>query len=361
MTTIAYFITPHGFGHASRATAVMQALQRIEPDIQFLVFTTVPQWFFQDQGINHLEYISCKHDVGLVQRNPFEEDLPATLKQLDDVYPYSSSIVNETVLRIKSANTDLVICDISPLGLVAARQSGIPSLLIENFTWDWIYQPFVNDYPQFQEFIDHLHHLYPLADYHVQAEPICDRNPTSPKLEQLISRSFTTPPTIIRKQLGINENEKMVLVSFGGNRDQTNLLHTLQQFDEAVFVVGGNADTMTRNHNIISLPHNSDFYHPDLVQAADIILGKAGYSTLAEVTLAGKPFAFISREKNIESAVLANYIHNHLPSLEISQNEYLSGNWLGKLPEILKLQSTMISPENGADIVADYISSEILF
>ena len=85
MTTVAYFISPHGFGHASRATAVMQALQRIEPDIQFLVFTSVPEWFFSDQDIQGLSYIHIFHDIGLVQATPFVEDLPATLPQFEKI------------------------------------------------------------------------------------------------------------------------------------------------------------------------------------------------------------------------------------------------------------------------------------
>jgi hypothetical protein len=39
---IAYFISPHGFGHASRAAAVMEALYKIESSIRFEIFTTTP-------------------------------------------------------------------------------------------------------------------------------------------------------------------------------------------------------------------------------------------------------------------------------------------------------------------------------
>lgn len=359
MITVAYFITPHGFGHASRATAVMQGLQRKAPDTRFLVFTTVPDWFFADAGLNDIEYISLEHDVGLVQTTPFVEDIPATLQRLDNIYPYSAKLVQKTVDQLQKEPVDLVICDISPLGIVAARQCGIPSLLIENFTWDWIYQPFSNDYPQFKEFIGHLESLFPLADFHIQAEPICERITNTPKLEQLIAREFKTAPSIIRQHLGIAEQEKMVLVSFGGIRDQFDSLEFLHPYN-AVFVMGGGSDEIERKQNVISLPHQSTFYHPDLVHAADIIIGKAGYSTLAEVTLAGKPFAFISRKANVESAVLAEYIHQHLPSIEISQQEYISRNWIEKLPEILKLQPTNPAMVNGADLVADYIFDEIL-
>ncbi len=44
---IAYFVTPHGYGHASRAAAVMAALLELDASIRFEIFTQVPAWFFE--------------------------------------------------------------------------------------------------------------------------------------------------------------------------------------------------------------------------------------------------------------------------------------------------------------------------
>lgn len=40
-------ITPHGFGHAARAAAVVEAVGKRIP-AEFVVVTTVPEWFFSD-------------------------------------------------------------------------------------------------------------------------------------------------------------------------------------------------------------------------------------------------------------------------------------------------------------------------
>ncbi len=48
MRRIAYFISPHGFGHAARAASVMEAIHEIDPSIRFEIFTASPSWFFQD-------------------------------------------------------------------------------------------------------------------------------------------------------------------------------------------------------------------------------------------------------------------------------------------------------------------------
>ena len=80
---ITYFVSPHGFGHAARASAVMEALHRINPAICFDIYTTVPRWFFQESLSGPYAYSTMLTDVGLVQQTPFQENLPATLERLD--------------------------------------------------------------------------------------------------------------------------------------------------------------------------------------------------------------------------------------------------------------------------------------
>lgn len=67
---MAYFISPHGFGHAARAAAVIGALQELHPAFRFEIFTTVPYWFFEDSLACHLGYHSLGTDVGLGQKTP---------------------------------------------------------------------------------------------------------------------------------------------------------------------------------------------------------------------------------------------------------------------------------------------------
>ncbi len=76
---IAYFISPHGYGHAARASAVMEELYGIDPEIEFDIFTKVPQWFFEDSLSGGFEYYSVLTDIGLVQRTPLKVDLSETL------------------------------------------------------------------------------------------------------------------------------------------------------------------------------------------------------------------------------------------------------------------------------------------
>jgi len=65
----------------------------------------------------------------------------------------------------------MVICDIAPMGIRVARAAGVPSVLIESFTWDWIYRGYaVQGLNQFETY---LQSIFAEATYRIQTQPIC--------------------------------------------------------------------------------------------------------------------------------------------------------------------------------------------
>ncbi len=106
---IAYFISPHGYGHAARACAVMAAMHEINPSIRFEIFTTIPQWFFQQSIPGTFTYHNLLTDVGVVQVTPLREDLPETLRKLDSFLPYVQSLITDLSKEIKQCKSILGI------------------------------------------------------------------------------------------------------------------------------------------------------------------------------------------------------------------------------------------------------------
>jgi UDP-N-acetylglucosamine:LPS N-acetylglucosamine transferase len=108
---------------------------------------------------------------------------------------------------------------------------------------------------------------------------------------------------------------------------------------------------------VVLLPHRSEFFHPDLVYAADAVVGKVGYSTVSEVYAAGIPFGYILREDFREAPALAAYIEQHIPGFQIEQAPFTAGQWLACLPQLLALPRAMRQGPNGADQVAQFVLS----
>jgi hypothetical protein len=293
-TTIAYFITPHGFGHASRAAAVMAALSELIPGLRFELFTTCPQWIFKESLETDFGYHPTRSDIGLVQTSPLSEDLAATCRQLDQTLPFDQTLVDDLAETIRKMNCRLVICDIAPLGIVAAGAAGLPSVLVENFTWDWIYSGYLNAAPGLQPHIKYLSRIFRQADHHIQTRPLCRPVPGTLQAAP-ISRRARTPRAQVRARLGIDGRDKMVLISMGGVPDRFEFLSRLPGQIEPFLVIPGADGRSSPHPKVLLLPTHSDFYHPDLMAAADSLVAKAGYSTIAEAYQCGLPFGYVRR------------------------------------------------------------------
>lgn len=352
---IAYFISPHGFGHAARASGVMAALHEIDPSISFEIFTTIPKWFFQDSLSGPFTYHSLLTDIGVVQKTPLREDLPKTLQCLNQFLPFNPSMIRGLTKHVIGIKSPLIICDIAPMGIFIAQEAGIPSVLIENFTWDWIYQGYKSyDGSRISKHVTYLQKLFDTADYHIQTEPVCCHGAYD--LTTLpVSRKIRISRGRIRKKLQIPADGKAVMITMGGTSQHYSFSEQLTKQRDVYFIIpGGSASTHIRK-NLLLLPYHSDFFHPDLVNACDAVVGKVGYSTLAEVYYAGVPFGYISRPSFVESKVLEAYIHEKMNGLVISEKQLEEGSWVTQLPNLLAPPRILRSESSGASQAAQFI------
>lgn len=358
--SIAYFISPHGFGHAARAAAVMAAIHQFKPAIRFEIFTQVPQWFFADSLTAPFGYHPLLTDIGLAQQNSLLEDLPETIRRLDDFLPFEPARLQELARQLGQLKCVLAICDIAPLGIAVAQAAQIPSVLIENFTWDWIYEGYLPTEPRLGQPIAYLQTLFQSADYHIQTEPICQASPAAALTAAPISRQIRTPAAELRAQLGLSLQARVILLTMGGVGWDYTFLEQLEQQPGVHFVIPGGSQQPERRRNLVLLPNHTSFFHPDLINAADVVIGKVGYSTLAEVYQAGAPYGYIPRLHFRESALLARYIESHMNGLAIPGADFAAGSWLARLPELLALPRLDRPTAGGAEQVARFILQDVL-
>ena len=356
--SIAYFISSHGFGHAARAAAVMEAVAEYDPSIRFDIFTTVPSWFFEDSlscDFNHHRLLT---DFGLAQQTPFHSDLSETLSSLNDFYPIPPSHLVDIAKTTRRIGSRLIVCDIAPMGLLVAKEAGIPSVLVDNFTWDWIYRQYVTLDNKILEYIDYLKPIFESADYHIQTEPICSR-----KSADLVAPPASRRPRAsreqIRQRLGLLTNGNVILITTGGIPQGYDFYQKLARLKEVTFVMPGAGPEKKFRDNLIILPHRSDFYHPDLVNASDAVIGKVGYSTLAEVYHAGVPFGYVARADYNESGPMVDFIRQRIPGIAIDESEFVSGDWTGAINELLRLSGADHNTVNGAGQIGKFICNLI--
>jgi hypothetical protein len=353
-TAIAYFITPHGFGHASRAAAVMAAVQERAAHVRFELFTTCPKQIFNQSLMASFGYHATDVDIGVVQTSPLKEDLPATCRALDGWLPFNKAAIAQTAQHLKRTRCALVVCDISPFGIEAAAEAGIPSLLVENFTWDWIYHRYAADAPCLLPHSSTMQAIFARVGYRIQTRPLCQPVDCDLTIGP-ISRKVRTGRRQSRKALNIPDDATMVLISMGGVRDRFEFLDRIPDRSDLFFVIPNTDGLVAPQQNVILLPTHSAFFHPDLLLAADLVIGKVGYSTLSEIHQAGTPFGYIPRPESPESDPLIDFIKNHMTARPISARAYSSGRWIDQLPQLLSLPRSQPAKRNGADQAAEFI------
>ncbi|MGW8193353.1 MAG: hypothetical protein ACWGOX_03735 [Desulforhopalus sp.] len=352
MKEIACFISPHGYGHATRAIAVLESLADREPNLLIHIYTTVPESLFH-QTLTGFIYHRQLTDIGLIQRSALVADIPATIRELEGFLPFRRSEVDR--LAALCCRCSLVLCDIAPLGIVVAAQLGIPSVLVENFTWDWIYQPYIAGFPQLNSYADQLQDIFARADYHIQTEPVCRHAPRNFLCGPIFRRQRETS-SHIRKRFGC-EDRKLVLVTMGGVGENPQGFEELAAMADYFFVYSGQQEYSERADNVLLLDRDSDLYHPDLVAASDIVVCKAGYSTIAECCQAGARVMSISRDGFAESAPLQSFVARRLGGTVITQESYEDGAWLQHLAALAAEERPKPMRESGAASVAALLAS----
>jgi UDP-N-acetylglucosamine:LPS N-acetylglucosamine transferase len=353
---IAFFISPHGFGHAARAASVMEALAEIEPSLQFDIFTTVPKWFFANSESFYFHYHRLETDIGLVQKTPFQEDLPATVQKLKKFLPFNPAQITAAAEKIRKLKSNLIVCDIAPMGIQVAKESGVPSVLIENFTWDWIYQGYEKE--EFNEFNAYLQSIFAEASFHIQTQPIC----------KPVGADFTADPASrkirstyrqIRQRLGLSDSSKVVMITAGGVAKRYGFIDKLKNKSDTHFIIPGASDSEKIQNNLILLPENSAYFHPDLINASDAVVGKVGYSTIAEIYQAGVPFGYSPRAHYREMKPLIDFVQNHMSGLPVTESEFQTGSFTDRIEELLQMPRAQGHRPNGADQIADFIASRL--
>ena len=333
MPHIIYFVSPHGYGHAARAAAVIAEVTRLVPDARFTALTTVPRWFFDDSLDRRIDVEAVDVDLGLIQQDPFTENLAETLAALQARIPFPEEALNTLASRVDALEGDLVVCDIAPIGLAVARRCGLPSVLVENFTWEWIYRGYQEACPPLGAVAGYLAEIFHSADHHVQTEPICSPAPGAQRVAP-VSRPPRMGRSATRRALGVHGDAPMVVVTMGGVGWDDNALHMTRGEDDPWFVIPG-SPRHEHHDGVIRLPARSAFYHPDLIHAADVVVGKLGYSTLAEVWAAGVPFGYVPRPRFPESAPLEAWLQRELPCRRLTIEQLTSGDWLDAARELL--------------------------
>lgn len=326
MPRLCFYVTGHGFGHASRVQAVLEEFLRVHPDWSLEVRTAAPLRAFAglDPAVVHS---ALEIDPGVIQRDSFAHDLEATTEAWLSLLTRAPAIIAAESARLRSAGVDVVLSDVSPLACAIARAADLPCLLQGNFTWDWILEGYLDRQPRLAAVIETLRRWYALADVYLRL-PLSPETKIFGRVQPIgfVARRTLLSREALRAQLGIGDREKLVLLSFGG----------FGASDLDVSCVRGTAARGVRcaweqpqasPPDLLSIA-GLGLRYTDLIAAADVAVSKPGFGIIAEAVAQETPLVWVPRGDFREAPLLEAFLLHDFPSTRIEAAALGDGRWL---------------------------------
>ena len=132
---IAYYVTGHGLGHATRVVEVCKQLVAAGHNA-FVVTAAAATVFTREIPSKQLTVRRAVLDCGSKQLDAFSVDVKGSLELYQEVaVGPRDAIIKAEVDWLQASKIDLVTVDIVPIACAAAAAAGIPAVGVSNFSW----------------------------------------------------------------------------------------------------------------------------------------------------------------------------------------------------------------------------------
>jgi hypothetical protein len=322
---IAYYVTAHGYGHGVRSCDILGALLAAHPGVKVTVTTDLPPGFLRSRiSSENLVVRAGAFDVGMVQKDSIRVDVAATLDQALQLVEERPKLVDYEAEILRGESADLVVADIPSIPLEAATEAGIPTVAVGNFSWDWIYSPFVARDRRWRPVVKLFAEGYRKAQLLLKL-------PFSPAMsvfqKQVDIPLLATPGRARRAELakltGANESKRWVLLSFTALDWDEAALREVETLREYEFFTVKPLDWSGRK-NIHSIDRMQIGFS-DVLASVDLAVTKPGYGILSDCVANEKPIVYAEREDFIEYGLLERELKRFLKNVHIPAADLYAG------------------------------------
>ncbi|KAH7330499.1 hypothetical protein BKA65DRAFT_461396 [Rhexocercosporidium sp. MPI-PUGE-AT-0058] len=350
MLRIIYYISGHGYGHATRSAQLISALLSSSPTTHVTVITTAPTHLFPTSP--RVSFISQEVDSAIIQPQPYTIDAKTSFANLASFLAAAERPEWQAKMNaiLEETKCNLILAD-APYPM-ARSSANVKSILVSNFTFDAIFEKLLTYLPSStreaeMKMVEKIEKLYAEYDYAVRLPgfisfPFVEKHW---RLEDRGKRVVDAPLVFRPARKARGE----VLEGLGVPKEMIECRVLLVQFGGQVLDKSGNRKTPNLPDGWICLSSEEvedgrffrfpkDVYSPDLVWAADVVLGKIGYGTVSECVGMNKALVYVLRPMFAEEPGLLKYMRENGICDEISVAEYEGGIWAGAIERIVKFQ-----------------------
>ena len=355
---ILFYISGHGLGHMSRQGEVIKYLRKLNPSVKIAVKTPAAEFFVRENLHGEAIYQYLKIDIGVEQSDSLDVEPLLTLQNYARLLDRKAGIVESEAEWCKANSVRLIVVDIPPFAFGIAQKAGIKSICITNFSWDWIYQPYVEMYPEYSSVIDDIKSSEAKCSL-LLSTPFSGDLSAFPYRRDipLIGRKSDLEVSDIRERLGISRGKKIILFSFGG-LGLKRVSELKPDLDENTVVLTSRIDTSAEGwiHFTDDDLKNRELSYRDLVHAADAVLTKPGYGIVSECIANNTGMLYLERKLFPEYEVFKREMSKYIPAVNIPLEDFYTGDWKRYFRQIIESKHNYERIDiNGAGKAAEII------
>ena len=280
-----------GYGHASRAIALIRELRSLSPKLSISVRTLVPASYIRNSlSPLHIEVTESANDIDLRFNAGLYCDLGHAYKENIEKFPGRlQALLQEERRFCTRRGVDLIISDIAAYPFYLASGLGIPSTAVASFLWSWFLGKLldVRD-PQVKEVVERMDQFYGLATRSF-ALPFSSDLSSLRNVRQvsLLVKKLTRSPPQIREALGYGENDFLVFFTGGFTLPWPAIVKKLlgipPKSGRLKIILSSNAP-IPESENVKRIPQ-SDLETQDYVAASNLVVSKPGHSIVSEAVV----------------------------------------------------------------------------
>ena len=322
MKRICFYLSDHGFGHIARnIPIIVSTIRKYDTEVYIVCGARHIEFAKQNFAMmltadqtKRIHYRTDHTDIGLICREgTLDVDTEALTKATSSYLSVLPERARQEAVWLRENRIDRVLCDMPLYSIEACELAGIPLLYVGNFTWTELYREFLPEeiWRRYGEYYGKIRHsvLYALHNKEMLAYL---RN------SEVSETSVTARAVNTQSVAGIKSrhNRKIVFVALGMSakfREPVDVSGKPYDFytTEGVPLVGENAEV---------IPYKTINTH-EYVAAADYVITKAGWGTIAECLLAKKPMALFSRDGVLEDRTTINILKEKKLAVSIKPEE----------------------------------------
>jgi hypothetical protein len=359
MKACVFFVSGHGFGHASREVEVINALAARSGGPRVIVRSDVAPDLLARTVRAPYELRPGACDPGIVQSSSVSHDDTATIGAALAFYATFDDRIASEAAALEHDDIGLVVGDIPPLAFEVAARLRVPGLAIGNFSWTWIYEGNRQFMREAAALVPRMRDAYAKATLALEL-PFAGGFDVFPRVRRvpLIARWPSRDRRSTRAHFGLPINRPVALLSFGGYGLGALDLGRLDCFDTWTVATTDRSapGAPAREHAVIISEEafrETGFRYEDLVAAVDVVVTKPGYGIIAECIASGTAMLYTSRGDFREYDLLVGQFPAYVKSLFISQEALFAGRWRSSLDALVAQASpAMRMATDGADVIA---------